>query len=211
MGPSVLKRAERHAGDAAKRGFDLVVSVLGLAVLWPLLLIIAIAVKLDSPGPVFYRGVRTGRGGIPFRIYKFRTMVNNAESLGGGSTAKNDPRVTRIGRLLRKYKLDELPQLINVVRGDMSLVGPRPELPTYTSRYTSEEKAILSVRPGITDFSSIEYIDLAEVLGDDGADTVYEERVLPTKNQLRLKYVAERSFWLDLRLIALTIVRLWRR
>jgi len=206
-----LKPSENHIQDVVKRVFDLVLSVLALAVVWPVFVAIAIAVKLDSPGPVFYRGVRTGRYGHPFRIYKFRTMVPDAASLGGGSTAKDDPRITRVGHLLRKYKLDELPQLLNVIKGEMSLVGPRPELPQYTSQYTVQEQAILSVRPGITDYSSIEYIDLAEVLGGDDVDRVYEEKVLPRKNQMRLKYVAERSFWLDLRLILLTLVKVWRK
>ncbi|MGC8833415.1 MAG: sugar transferase [Armatimonadota bacterium] len=204
----VVNSHQKHAQDVAKRIFDLAVSVLALTVLWPVFAAIAIAVKLDSPGPVFYRGVRTGRYGVPFRIFKFRTMVQNAESIGGGSTAKDDPRITRVGRFLRKYKLDELPQLLNVIKGEMSLVGPRPELPQYTSQYTLQEQAILSVRPGITDFSSIEYSDLAEVLGSEDADRVYEEKVLPVKNQMRLKYVAERSFWLDLRLIVLTIFKI---
>jgi lipopolysaccharide/colanic/teichoic acid biosynthesis glycosyltransferase len=138
-------------------------------------------------------------------MYKFRTMVVNAERLGGPSTGKNDPRITRLGRYLRKYKLDELPQLLNILRGQMSFVGPRPEVPQYTSLYTGEEKLILTVRPGITDYSSLKYINLAEVLGSEQVDAFYEEKVRPEKNKLRIKYVKEHSFWVDLKIIALTL------
>jgi lipopolysaccharide/colanic/teichoic acid biosynthesis glycosyltransferase len=168
----------------AKRFFDLILAALGLTVLWPVLVVIAVLVRFDSPGPVFYRGIRTGLYGRPFRIFKFRTMVVNAERLGGGSTGKDDPRVTRLGRTLRRYKLDELPQLLNVLTGDMSLVGPRPELPQYTNLYTDEEQLILTVRPGITDYASLEFINLGEILGNDSPDTVYEEQVRPTMNLL---------------------------
>ena len=142
----------------AKRTFDLMAASVGLVILSPLLLVIACAVRCDTRGPVFYRGVRTGLNGIPFRIIKFRTMVPDAESLGGKVTARDDARVTRVGRVLRRYKLDELPQLINVIKGDMSVVGPRPEVSEYTALYTDEEHVILSVRPGITDYASIELV-----------------------------------------------------
>lgn len=188
-----------------KRAFDIISGLLGLVILSPLLFLIAILVKLDSKGSIFYRGVRTGRYGKPFKIFKFRTMVPNAEQLGGGSTAKNDPRVTKIGCFLREYKLDELPQLINVLKGDMSLVGPRPELIQYTQLYRAEEELILTVRPGITDYASIEFIQLSEVLGSESPDKVYEEQVRPIKNRLRVKYVKEQSFWGDLRIIFKTL------
>src|SRR5207245_5742371 len=129
--------------------FDLILSLLGLIVLAPLLAALALLIKLDSPGPVFYRGVRAGRNGKPFRIFKFRTMVMNADKIGGPSSAAGDPRITRVGQFLRRYKLDELPQLLNVLKGEMSLVGPRPEVLQYVAMFNTEEKAILSVPPGI--------------------------------------------------------------
>jgi len=191
-----------------KRVFDNVVSFCGLVLLAPLLIVIAVLIKLDSEGPVFYRGLRTGRHGKPFQIFKFRTMVCNAEQLGGGSTAKDDPRVTRMGRVLRRYKWDELPQLLDVLRGEMSIVGPRPELPEYTRLYSGEEKMILTVRPGITDYASLEFIRLGEILGNAAPDRYYEEKVRPIKNALRVKYVKERSFFGDLKLIARTLARI---
>lgn len=198
-------------GDMAKRAFDIVCSVIGLIVLAPLLCVLALVVKIGSNGPVFYRPPRSGRGGVPFRIWKYRTMVVNADKIGGGSTAKDDPRVTKVGGFLRKYKLDELPQLINVLVGEMSLVGPRPELPQYTALYEGDEKLILSVRPGITDYASIEFADLAAVLGSDHADRVYEEQIFHKKNALRLKYVRERSFAGDIVLIFRTLIRIARK
>jgi lipopolysaccharide/colanic/teichoic acid biosynthesis glycosyltransferase len=199
------------AADVAKRVFDLSVALAGVIVLAPAYLIIAALVRMDSPGPVLYRGVRTGRYGVPFRILKFRTMVPNAERIGGGSTGRNDPRITRVGRFLRLYKLDELPQLFNVLRGEMSLVGPRPELPQYTSQYTADELLILSVRPGITDSSSLEFIQLGERLGSERPDEVFEAEVLPVKNAMRVAYVKNRSFPGDLVLLARTLMKLLRR
>jgi lipopolysaccharide/colanic/teichoic acid biosynthesis glycosyltransferase len=192
----------------AKRVFDITVALIGLILLWPMLLLIAVLIKLDSHGHVFYRGVRTGRYGTPFRIFKFRTMVPGAENLGGGSTGKGDPRVTRLGRVLRRYKLDELPQLLNVLSGDMSIVGPRPELPEYTRLYSGEEMLILNMRPGITDYASLEFIHLDDILGDERPDQIYEEQVKPIKNALRVKYVREQSFRGDLVIIARTLGKL---
>lgn len=178
-----------------------------LVLLSPVLIAISLAVVVDSGFPVFYRGERGGWRGKPFRIYKFRTMVRDADRIGGGTTALSDPRITRVGALLRKRKLDEFPQLINIVRGDMCFVGPRPELPSYTSQYAGFEKYILQVRPGITDFSSIEYINLDEVVGGEDADAVYEREVLRHKNELRIKYVAEMSPLTDLCLFVATVIR----
>ena len=189
----------------AKSLFDICCALVALVVVGPVLCLVALLVLLDSGSPVLYRGIRAGRYGRPFRMYKFRTMTANAEHLGGPSTGKNDPRITRIGRYLRKYKLDELPQLLNVLKGDMSIVGPRPEVLQYTSLYTGEEQLILTVKPGITDYSSLKYIDLAEVLGSEAVDTFYEERVRPEKNKLRIKYVREHTFWIDLKIILLTL------
>jgi len=134
----------------------------------------------------------------------------NAEAIGGPSTGKDDPRVTRVGRFLRRYKLDELPQLLNVLRGEMSIVGPRPEVPQYTALYEGDELLILTVRPGITDYASVEFAQLSEVLGSDDPDRMYEERVRPIKNALRVKYVKEQSLVVDLKIIALTVARLLR-
>jgi lipopolysaccharide/colanic/teichoic acid biosynthesis glycosyltransferase len=171
------------------------------------MLVIAYLIKREDGGPVFYRGVRVGRYGKPFRIYKFRTMVVNAEKVGGPSTADDDPRITRIGKVLRKYKLDELPQLINVLKGEMSIVGPRPEVQFYVDMFTEEEKAILSVRPGITDWASLWNPDEGAILaGSPDPEKTYMEKTRPTKIKLQLKYVKERSFWVDLKIIALTIL-----
>ncbi len=153
-----------------KRIFDLIAAFFALLFLWPVLLVVAILICLQSPGPVFYRGVRSGKGGVPFRIYKFRTMVVDAEKMGGPSTALNDPRLTKIGKFLRKYKIDELPQLFNVLKGEMSIVGPRPQVEKYTRLYNEEEKIILCVRPGLSDYASIEFINLDQLLGDDEVD-----------------------------------------
>ncbi|MBM3776993.1 MAG: sugar transferase [Acidimicrobiia bacterium] len=188
-----------------KRAFDLAVATALLCALGPVLLAVAAAVRVDSPGPILYRGRRTGRHGRPFDMLKFRTMVADAERLGGTTTGLDDPRVTRLGRVLRRYKLDELPQLINVVRGEMSLVGPRPEVEEYTRLYGDRERAILSVRPGITDYASLRFIDLASVVGAEDVDEVYRRSVLAQKNELRLKYVRESSFAVDLKILARTV------
>ncbi len=188
----------------AKRLFDLTLAVLGLVVLSPLLLGIGLAIRVTGPGPVFYRGWRTGRDGKPFRIFKFRTMVVGAEAQGT-TTTLNDPRVTPLGLRLRQWKLDELPQLINILLGDMSLVGPRPEVEEHTSAYTEAEQAILSVRPGITDLASIRFVHLAEELGTEDPHAVYLSRLRAEKNALRLKYVQERSFSGDLRILFQTL------
>lgn len=194
----------------AKKLFDIIFASLGALALAPVFIAIAAAIKLTSPGPVFYRGVRTGLRGRPFRIFKFRTMVVNAEKVGGPSTGKDDPRITSVGGFLRRYKLDELPQLFNVIGGEMSLVGPRPEVPQYTDEYRGEELLILTVRPGITDYASIKFSRLDEVLGSEEPDRVYEEKVRPVKNALRIKYVKEQSFWGDVSLIFATIFRIFR-
>ena len=189
-----------------KRIFDMTFSIAGLFILSPILFYIAWRIKSEDGGPVFYRGERIGLKGTPFRIFKFRTMVVDAEKLGVSSTSENDPRITRIGNFLRKYKLDELPQLINVLIGDMSLVGPRPEVKKFTDMYTEEEKVIRSVRPGITDLASIWNPDEGAVLaGSTDPDRDYFEKIRPEKIRLQLKYVRERSFWTDLKIIFLTL------
>jgi lipopolysaccharide/colanic/teichoic acid biosynthesis glycosyltransferase len=198
----------RRIERAAKRLFDVLASLVGLIVLSPLLAAIAIGVRSSSPGPIFYRGVRTGLHGKPFRIVKFRTMVEDAAGRGGPSTGLNDPRVTRFGAFLRRYKLDELPNLFCVLAGRMSIVGPRPEVPQYTGLYEGDEKLILSVRPGITDLSSVRFIDLASHIGETDVDANFEARVLPVKNRLRVQYVREWSFWNDLKIIGRTLAGL---
>lgn len=185
-----------------KRFFDIILSLCVLIIIIPFLIIIAWLIKREDGGPVFYRGERVGRHGQIFRIFKFRTMVVNAEKLGGPSTADNDPRITHIGRELRKHKLDELPQFINVLLGEMSLVGPRPEVKRYTDMYTEEEKAILKVRPGITDWASIWNSDEGSILkGAADPEAAYMELIRPTKIKLQLKYVRELSFFTDLRIL----------
>jgi lipopolysaccharide/colanic/teichoic acid biosynthesis glycosyltransferase/SAM-dependent methyltransferase len=192
-----------------RRSFYLLSSTIGLLLLSPLLLSIAAAIKLGSPGPVFYRGQRVGRHGRLFRIFKFRSMVMNAESLGGPSTSSADARITRVGSFMRKFKLDELPQLINVFRGEMSLVGPRPEVQKYTDMYTTEQRVLLNLRPGITDWASIWNSDEGAVLAlSDDPDRAYEEWIRPTKIQLQLAYARHNSLWVDLKIISFTLLKL---
>ncbi len=189
-----------------KRVFDILASSIGLVVLSPLLIGIAARIKFEDRGPVFYRGVRVGRFGKMFRIYKYRTMVTNAEKIGGPSTADNDPRITKIGLWIRKRKLDELPQLINVLKGEMSFVGPRPEVKQYVDIFTREEKAILNVRPGITDWASLWNSDEGAILaGSEDPEKTYMEKIRPEKIRLQLRYVRERSFFRDLYIIAQTV------
>lgn len=193
----------------AKRFFDLVLSSIGLVIACPLLAIVAVWIKLDDPGPVFYRGERIGRFGQPFRIFKFRSMVMNADRIGGPSTSQQDPRVTRSGRFIRRYKLDELPQLINVFLGQMSFVGPRPEVRQYVERYTRDQMVILDVRPGITDWASIWNADEGAVLSSySDPDWAYEHIVRPTKLKLQLEYVHQHSLWIDVKIIVYTLLRI---
>ncbi len=190
----------------AKRTLDIVVSVTALLVFGPLLLFMALLVVLDSGRPAFYRGWRAGRNGVPFRILKLRTMAQDAEKRGGAETAADDPRITRVGSFLRHYKLDELPQFINVLLGDMSLVGPRPEVLDEVERYGDREKALLSVRPGITDWASIKFRHEGEILrGAADPKRVYHEKIQPEKIRLGLKYVQERSILVDLAILANTV------
>jgi lipopolysaccharide/colanic/teichoic acid biosynthesis glycosyltransferase len=195
-----------------KRLFDFIVSLIGLLISSPIFLIVAIMIKRDSKGPVFYRGERAGRNGKLFRIFKFRTMVPNAEKIGGPSTAGDDPRLTKSSGFLKKYQLDELPQLINVVKGEMSLVGPRPEVPMYINMLKSEEKeVILSVKPGMTDFASLWNFHEGEILrGSSDPEKTYMEKVRPKKIELQIKYVKERSLGLDIKLILKTVSKIFK-
>jgi lipopolysaccharide/colanic/teichoic acid biosynthesis glycosyltransferase len=193
----------------SKRIFDIVVASIGLLLLSPVMLAVAFWIKRDSPGPVFYRGRRAGRGGIPFFMLKFRSMVIDADRIGGPTTAGNDARITPSGRFVRRYKLDELPQLINVLRGDMSLVGPRPEVVDKVEAYSWRERRILALRPGITDWASIWNSDEGGVLaGAPDADDAYERVIRPGKLKLQLYYLESRSFLADLKIIAATLVRI---
>lgn len=192
-----------------KRFIDVLLSATALLIFSPLLIAIAIWVKLDSPGPVFYRGQRAGKHNRPFGIYKFRSMVMNAERVGGSSTGDHDPRITPSGSFIRKYKIDELSQLINVLIGDMSLVGPRPEVLSYTSKYQGELLEILAVRPGISDWATIWNADEGAVLaGAPDADRAFEILIQPTKLKLQLRYVRTRTLWSDLKILAYTIRRM---
>ena len=190
----------------SKRIFDILAAGAGLLLLAPLLLGLALWVRLDSPGPALYRQQRVGRNGVPFDILKFRTMRQRADG-GRQLTVGRDPRVTRAGQVLRRYKLDELPQLINVLQGSMSLVGPRPEVPRYVDCYPPAVRAtVLSVAPGITDLASILYKEENEVLGRAAdPERAYIETILPVKLEYYQRYVHERSFWLDLRIIFRTL------
>ncbi len=188
-----------------KRVFDAVVSaavVIGRA---PLYAVSALAITLDSRGPVLYRGARVGRGGVRFALLKFRTMVVDADRLGGSSTPEDDPRLTTVGRHLRKTKLDELPQFLNVLKGDMSIVGPRPQVEWAVARYDERERALLTVRPGITDWASIRFRDEGELLrGSSDPDGDYLRLIAPEKIRLGLEYVRRRSLWIDMQIIAAT-------
>jgi lipopolysaccharide/colanic/teichoic acid biosynthesis glycosyltransferase len=195
-----------------KRLFDITASTLGLIAFSPLLAFIALWIKFDSPGPVFYRGKRGGRNGKPFYIFKFRSMLMNADKLGGPSTSGDDPRVTRSGRFVRRCKLDELSQLINVLRGDMSLVGPRPEVVEKVEQFDENARRTLAVRPGITDWASIWNADEGGVLaGTADPDAAYEQVIRPTKLQLQLYYLDTRSFLGDIKIIFCTLLKIVRK
>lgn len=194
-----------------KRCFDILVSLMLIIFLSPVMLGISIWIKLDSKGPVFFRQVRITMGGKEFRIFKFRTMVTDAEKLGTQVTVKADSRITRSGQLLRKYRLDEIPQLFNVLAGDMSFVGTRPEVPRYVEQYTPEMWATLLLPAGITSEASIEYKDEDTLLeGAEDVDKVYVEQVLPGKMKYNLKYLKEYGFWRDIRIMLDTVLAVLR-
>lgn len=194
-----------------KRLIGLVLASIILLILWPFYFLLALTVFIEDGAPVFYKPQRGGYHNKPFRIFKFRSMVKNADKIGGGTTALHDPRITKVGNFLRKTKLDEIPQLFNIINGTMSFIGPRPELLRYTDQYEGEEKLIFEVRPGITDFSSIEFINLDEIVGQGNADEMYEKYVLKKKNALRIKYAKEVSFTTDVKLFSLTVWRVIKK
>ncbi|MBO0961643.1 sugar transferase [Neobacillus sp. MM2021_6] len=192
-----------------KRAFDIVMSFVGLILLSPFFLIIFLLIKLDSKGPVLFKQVRVGRFEKNFKILKFRTMVTDAESRGAQITVGRDSRITRVGHLLRKSKLDELPQLINVFKGDMSLVGPRPEVPKYTQYYNKTQKRIFEIRPGITDYASIKYRDENEILAmSTEPEKTYIEEIMVDKLKLNLEYLQKRSLVTDIKIIFNTLYKI---
>lgn len=195
-----------------KRLSDVIFSLAGVLALSPLFLVIAALIKKEDGGPVFYRGERVGLRGKPFKIFKFRSMVVDAEMMGASSTADDDPRITRLGAFLRKYKLDELPQVINVLLGDMSIVGPRPQVRWAVELYDDKEMELLSVRPGITDYASIRFKNEPEILkGCADPDKAYLEIIAPEKIRLGLEYVRNRSLWADVCIIFATFKALIER
>lgn len=194
-----------------KRIFDILASVIGLLILSPILLLIVVIIKTTDRGPVFYRQWRVGKDNKEFRLYKFRSMYVDADKRGLLTVGGRDPRVTPVGYYLRKYKLDELPQLINVFIGDMSLVGPRPEVRRYVDYYTPEQMRVLSVKPGITDNASIEFMDENTLLAQaSDPEAFYIQELIPKKTSIYLEYVDQQSFLLDLKIIFKTIFKIFR-
>jgi lipopolysaccharide/colanic/teichoic acid biosynthesis glycosyltransferase len=195
-----------------KRIVDLLFSTVGIIVLFPIVGLVAILVKTDSMGPVFYRQKRVGKNGQLFDLFKFRTMHVDADRLASITIGSRDPRITRVGYILRKYKLDELPQLFNVWRGDMSLVGPRPELKKFVDLYNSEQRKVISIKPGITDLASIRFRNESALLeGKPDPIQFYIEKIMPLKLQLNLEYIQTQSFMLDIKIIFLTIFSIFRK
>lgn len=190
-----------------KRLFDILFSSIGIILSSPILLLIALGIKLTSRGPILYRGVRVGRNGKDFSILKFRSMVTNADQIGGSSTAEDDNRITGIGKLIRKTKMDELPQLFNVLAGQMSFVGPRPQVRWAVDLYSDEEQQLLEARPGITDFASLVFRNEGEILkGSKDPDADYLRLIAPRKIELGLYYVRHRSIWMDVKIITATVL-----
>jgi lipopolysaccharide/colanic/teichoic acid biosynthesis glycosyltransferase len=198
-------------GDVLRRLIDVAGCSAGLILLSPVLFVVAVLIKLDSPGPALYLGQRVGKDGRLFRVYKFRTMSAGAHRIGPAITAAGDPRITRVGRFLRRSKLDELPQLLNVVKGEMSLVGPRPEDPRYVTLYSAEQCEVLRVRPGITSAASLVYRDEATLLSDPDWERRYVHEILPHKLAIELEYLAHRRLASDLGLVVRTVLSLPRQ
>lgn len=190
-----------------KRLFDIFFSLIGMILSSPLILLFSILIKLESPGPAIYKGKRMGKNGRVFDMFKFRSMVQNADKIGGPSTSADDPRLLKIGKFLRKYQMDELPQFLNILKGDMSFVGPRPEVPSEVERYKKEDRdIILSVRPGLTDLATLENVHEEEILkGAEDPHEAYRRLIQPQKIELAKKYVREKSFFLDIKIILKTL------
>ncbi len=200
-----FQRSDANFDPPLTRLLDMAGAAIGLIALSPLFAAISVAIKRHDGGPVFYRAARVGKGGKLFKLYKFRTMVTDADRLGPGITASGDNRITPIGKWLRRTKLDELPQLINVLLGDMSLVGPRPEDPRYVALYTEEQRRVLNARPGITSAASLAYRHEEQMLSGPDWETRYRNEVMPAKIAVDLEYLAQRNLFSDLRLILRTI------
>ena len=216
---AVIERQERSLHNnyngfynkCVKRVIGFLLAIILFVIAIPMYCVIAAAILIEDGRPVFYRPMRGGYKGKAFRIFKFRTMVKNADQIGGGTTALHDKRITKVGNFLRKTKLDETANLFNILIGTMSFMGPRPELLRYTEQYTQEEQAILMVRPGVTDFSSIEFINLDEVVGAENADEMYEKYVLKRKNELRVKYARQVSFKTDVTIFFATVGKVLKK
>lgn len=197
---------------ASKRIFDLVLATLGLLMIWPVLLLVALAIKCSDRGPVFFRQERVGEGGKRFCIWKFRTMRSAPQGHGNPLTVGQDPRVTAVGSWLRRSKLDELPQLFNVIRGEMSFVGPRPELPCFVDRYTAEQRRVLQFRPGVTSLASIKFLDEDDLLGRvEDPERFFMEKIVPERARTDLEYAARATVLSDLMVMVKTVFRLGRR
>ena len=192
-----------------KRAFDLIVATLAVLVLLPLLLLLALAVALTSPGGAFFAQTRIGKGGTEFRLLKFRSMRPGSEAKGQLTVGGRDPRITTVGHFLRKTKLDELPQLFNILKGEMSLVGPRPEVPKYVALYSAEQRQVLQVRPGLTDYASLEYFEENALLGaSENPEETYIQEVMPAKLALNAKYIEDMGLGTDLKILLRTAVRI---
>ena len=192
-----------------KHFFDFFFALFLFLIVFCPLIFIAIILKLDSNGPLFYLSKRTGRYGNQIYIYKFRTMIPGSE-LGASSTSKDDKRITNFGKFLRKYKIDEIPQLINIIKGEMSFVGPRPELKKYTELYNLDQTAVLTLKPGLTDFSSIYYFNLNNLIDNENPDKSFEKKILNNKNKLRIQYLKKISFFVDVKIIFNTIFLIFK-
>lgn len=192
-----------------KRLFDILSSAIAFILLSPILIVLAVAIMIDSKGGVFYKQKRIGKNGKAFMLYKFRSMRTGSDRKGLITVGSNDDRTTKVGRFIRKYKLDELPQLINILKNDMSVVGPRPEVEKYVQLYTAEQRKVLSVKPGLTDLASLAYINENEILGRaKDPEKTYVEQIMPAKLRLNLEYIEKQSFWFDLKIIAKTLMRI---
>lgn len=192
-----------------KRLFDILSSAIAFILLSPLLIVLAVAIMIDSKGGVFYKQKRIGKNGKAFMLYKFRSMRTGSDRKGLITVGSNDDRTTKVGRFIRKYKLDELPQLINILKNEMSVVGPRPEVEKYVQLYTAEQRKVLKIKPGLTDLASLAYINENEILGRaKDPEKTYVEQIMPAKLRLNLEYIEKQSFWFDLQIIAKTLMRI---
>lgn len=199
------------AQQMSKRIFDLFFSLTGLLILLPVFLLVALLIKIESKGPVFYLQMRVGRNGKDFKLFKFRTMFPDSDKKGLLTVGMRDPRITSTGYFLRKYKLDELPQLINVLTGEMSFVGPRPEVRKYVDKYSNEELAVLEVKPGITDLASLTYINENAILAQSSdPENTYIKEVMPHKLALNMEYIRRTSLWFDIKIIFQTIIKIFK-